>query len=70
MTEDKSTEERLGIALLNGAVLTLIGILVLLTPIFADLDSGQKRLDGVAGFALLAVGIGLLYWHFRGPKRG
>ncbi len=68
MTGKNETESRLGIALLNGAVLSLIGILVLVTPWVTELTDSERRLDNIAGSALLIVGLGLLYWHFKRTK--
>jgi len=65
MTLEKK-ERGLDIALLNGIVLTLIGILVLLTPLLpqVQLEGAQRHLDNVAGVVLLAVGLFMLGLHF------
>ena len=48
----------LNIALLNGIILTLIGILVLLTPFTVSLSPGELLVDIIAGM-LLTLGGGL-----------
>jgi len=63
--EEEGSEGRFGIALLNGGVLSLIGLLVLATLFVTDLTESQRNLDLMAGSIMLISGIFLLYWHYK-----
>ncbi len=54
-----SEEEKykLDIALPNGVILTLIGILILLTPMVAELTQKQVKIDYAAGGFMVIFGI-------------
>ncbi len=69
---DSKRNKGLGLGLLNGAVLLLIGALVLITPLLPGivLTAQQRMLDNVAGGLLLGVGVLLLMLHFAGRKTG
>ena len=55
---EKEHNFRLNIAVPNGIILTLIGILVLVTPLFTELTQLNLLIDILAG-AILTVGGGL-----------
>ena len=52
---EKEHNFRLNIAVPNGIILTLIGILVLITPLFTELTQLNLLIDILAG-AILTVG--------------
>ena len=55
MEPQKAQEYKLSMAALNGIIITLIGVLVLLTPVFAELPEKDLKADLLAG-ALLTIG--------------
>ncbi len=59
---EKEHNFRLNIAIPNGIILTLIGILVLVTPLFTELTQLNLLIDILAGAVLTAGGgVSLLF---------
>jgi hypothetical protein len=61
MTDDQS-RTRLGMAVLNGIILGLIGILIVITPLTTDIPKNQLGMDLVAGSILILGGAASLVW--------
>ena len=59
---------RLNIAVPNGIILTLIGILVLVTPLFTELTQLNLLIDILAGAVLTAGGGLSLFFGVRAAK--
>jgi protein-S-isoprenylcysteine O-methyltransferase Ste14 len=57
------------IKLLNGAVVAILGLLVIATPVLKEMSARDARLNWVAGAVLLVFGILLLYLYARSRKR-
>lgn len=68
MTE-KHTEPGLPIAIPNGVILMLIGVLVLLTPLVEPIARAQLPMDLVAGFMLVVGGAVSIGWGVRRRRR-
>lgn len=60
MPEDE--KYKLDIALPNGVIMTLIGLLVIMSPLASDLTKKQVSLDYLAGGILMAAGIVSIGW--------
>ncbi len=67
MAEEKSnlTDSKIP----GGIILTLIGLMVLLTPLTTELDKQGLVLDLICGGVLLIVGLGGLYLGLKKPKQ-
>jgi hypothetical protein len=59
---DNDSKYRLSVGIPNGIVLTLIGVLVLLTPLTTALSAGQLRIDLIAGATMVLGGLVSLIW--------
>ena len=57
------------IKLLNGAVIAILGLLVVLTPMIKDMSARDARLNWVAGIVLLVAGVVLLFLYARDRMR-
>jgi len=57
------------IKLLNGAVIAILGLLVVLTPAIKEMSARDARLDWVAGIVLLVAGVVLLFLYVRDRMR-
>lgn len=69
--QEKPTEYRLPIAVPNGIILALIGVLVLLTPLVETVESGKVVMNLIAGVVMTAGGLASLLWglmHTRRPE--
>ena len=62
---EENHDFKLNIGIPNGLILTVIGILVLLTPVFHDLAMSHVLIDIAAGIVLLTVGCISLYYGIR-----
>lgn len=54
--KEKSKEPRIAMATINGAIMGLIGLLMLITPLTTDVAAGKIKIDIIAGGVLLAGG--------------
>lgn len=54
---DNHPEFELRIEIPNGVILTLIGILILLTPLFTPMTTGGLAMDLIAGGVLTLTGL-------------
>ena len=66
MDNDKSN---ISMILINGLILGIIGILILITPIVADVPSDKKFLDIIAGGVLLVIGLACLFLEISKMKK-
>jgi len=66
---DKERSFDLNIGIPNGIILTVIGILVLLTPVFHHLEPSHVLIDIAAGILLVAGGGTSLYFGIRKMKK-
>ena len=62
---EENHDFKLNIGIPNGLILTVIGILVLLTPVFHDLARSHVLIDITAGVVLVTVGCISLYFGIR-----
>jgi drug/metabolite transporter (DMT)-like permease len=53
------------IKLLNGAVVAILGVLVILTPLLKDMPARDSRLNWIAGSVLVLAGVLLLVLYAR-----
>lgn len=67
--EDKQAKPGLNMAIMNGVILGLIGLLVLITPLAEPLGPVELAMDLVAGGLLLAGGTGSLTWGVLRMRR-
>lgn len=63
--QDKRTEYRLPIAIPNGIILGIIGLLVMLTPLVEHVEDTKVAMDLISGGCMLAGGILSLVWGLR-----
>jgi len=63
------SEYRMPIALPNGIILALIGVLVLLTPLFEAVPRSKLVMDLVAGGIMVVGGILSALWGLRRRRR-
>ena len=68
MTEEQ-IKSKVGLAIPNGIILGLIGLLVLLTPWAAKVPRDQSHVDYIAGAILLLGGLISLLLGLRKKKR-
>ena len=66
MKDEHSLELNIGIP--NGIILSVIGILVLLTPLFHELPPESVAIDIAAGVLLIAGGCLSLWFGLRGMR--
>ena len=59
---DPRPKSEIGMAVPNGIILALIGVLVLLTPLVSEMSPDQRSMDWVAGTLLVVGGVGSLVW--------
>ena len=64
----KDSEFTLNIGIPNGIILTVIGILVLLTPLIHPMDKTSVLIDVLAGIILIVGGSISLYFGVRHIK--
>ncbi len=57
------------IKLLNGAVIAILGLLVILTPILKAMSAHDARMNWVSGVVLVIAGVGLLISYTRDRMR-
>jgi len=62
MKPQKTREYKLNMATLNGIIIAIIGILVLLTPVFIELPKEDLRADLLAGGLLIVGGGATVAW--------
>ena len=66
---EKNRKFTLNIGIPNGLILTVIGILVLLTPVLHDMVVSHILIDLVAGLLLIVGGSISLYFGIRNLKK-
>ena len=64
-----SSEYRMPIAVPNGIILALIGILVLLTPLVEEVPRSKLAMNTVAGGVMTVGGILSLLWGLKRARR-
>ena len=62
---NKKNEYKLDIGIPNGLILTVLGLLVLVTPVFHSLETAHIFIDVVAGLILIGSGIISLYFGIK-----
>ena len=62
---EKDREFTLNIGIPNGIILTVIGILVLITPLMHPMDKTSVLIDVLAGIILIGGGSVSLYFGIR-----
>ncbi len=67
--QQESSEYRMPIAVPNGIILALIGILVLLTPLVEEVPPSKLTIDLVAGGVMTVGGMLSLLWGLRRARR-
>jgi uncharacterized membrane protein HdeD (DUF308 family) len=63
------SEYRMPIAVPNGIILALIGILVLLTPLVEEVPRSKLAMNLIAGGVMTVGGILSLLWGFKQARR-
>ena len=69
MKKEKAKEYKLNMATLNGIILLLIGILVLLTPLFTKIAEKDLNADLLAGALLTIGGTATAAWGLLRKKK-
>ncbi len=66
---EKPTEYRLPIAVPNGIILALMGVLVLVTPMVEAVEPSKLRMNIIAGVVMTVGGLASLLWGLRQTRR-
>ncbi|MDM8004942.1 MAG: hypothetical protein QUV05_02150 [Phycisphaerae bacterium] len=67
--QEKTTEYRMPIAIPNGIILALIGVLVLVTPLVETVEPSKLRMNIIAGAVMTVGGLASLLWGLRQTRR-
>ena len=67
--QQASSEYRMPIAVPNGIILALIGILVLLTPLVEEVPRSKLAMNLVAGGVMTVGGMLSLLWGLKRARR-
>lgn len=66
---DANSDGKTRLAIPNGIILSLIGALLLITPLTVEIPDWQKPMDWIAGGTLLAGGLASLAWALAKSRK-